>query len=211
MDKTKNFIFYSLSQNVNFRGMLLCIAAWMAFVILEQAVSGASFVRSSFVLHLRDQGNSEVIDHEWSGWNETRTPLQDVTHANQGSPLQALQESCQTLLWRTESEGILLLTDGGWYMITFQAVWWISKQPTSLRTEMMIIGRIMDMWHLRGYCAPNQKLACFVLLSQNYQYLFENYSKNICILKQTVQGTEKLHWHSSRPSSFYVSKHYFDQ
>ena len=32
----------------------------------------------------------------------------------------------------------------------------------------------VEIW--RGNCTPNQMLACFVLLSQNYQHLFEKWS-----------------------------------
>ena len=30
------------------------------------------------------------------------------------------------------------------------------------------------------------------------------FQKDVCILKQIVQGTQKWHWNFSRPSSFYV-------
>ena len=42
----------------------------------------------------------------------------------------------------------------------------------------------------------------FCAVSQNYQHLYEK--NNVCILKRIVQGTQKWHWHSSRPSSLNI-------
>ena len=42
---------------------------------------------------------------------------------------------------------------------------------------------------LRGYCTPNQKLACFVLYLKVINIFLKN---NTCILKQIVQGTQKM-------------------
>ena len=39
--------------------------------------------------------------------------------------------------------------------------------------------KIIYMLHLRGYCTPNQKLACFVLYRKIINTFFEN---KICIL-----------------------------
>ena len=42
---------------------------------------------------------------------------------------------------------------------------------------------------LRGYCTPNLKLACFAC----YYKIVNFFYNNICILRQIVQGTQKLH------------------
>ena len=47
---------------------------------------------------------------------------------------------------------------------------------------------------------PNQKLPCFVL---NLKIINTFLKTNICILKQTVQGTQKWYWKFSRPSVFF--------
>ena len=41
---------------------------------------------------------------------------------------------------------------------------------------------------VRGYCTPNQKLPCFVLLSQNYQHLLKDDLMHLKELKNGIQN-----------------------
>ena len=52
---------------------------------------------------------------------------------------------------------------------------------------------------LRGYYTPNLILACFVCYLKIVNTFLNN---NVGIYKQIVQGTQKMHWNFSRPSSF---------
>ena len=54
---------------------------------------------------------------------------------------------------------------------------------------------------LRGYCTPNQLLACFVVYLKIINTLLKN---NRCILKQIVHETQKWHWNFNKPRGFLV-------
>ena len=64
-----------------------------------------------------------------------------------------------------------------------------------------------------GLCTPNQKLALFCMLSQNYQsffflsfffFFFFFLQNSVYILKQMIQGIQKWHWNFRSPTGFSV-------
>ena len=67
---------------------------------------------------------------------------------------------------------------------------------------------------LKGYCTPNQKLTCFVLVSQNYHHFFWKkniYTYVIVIVQELKNGIEILVGQVVLSYGSKQSKYCFDQ
>ena len=143
-----SLLFFSISHSFRVSHTLHLIKVVFSSVVLWVGPLSGSF-EGTKTLPLRDQApqrwpDRSFQDHEWSGWHEARTPLQDISQCtNQaGTTVSSSPRSHWTKVWTLENTS----SHRGWWMhgMTFQTVWWMSKQPTSSRIELMSIGRIME-------------------------------------------------------------------